>query len=168
MNKSNIDHLRDLKNEKVLVDVCFYQLIELGWKYDLEESDMFIKLSKTFWNEGIKVSLEFDHYCCVPPESEITLIKDLKFYTFTIGQYPKRDITILFNEMQNDPFNTWNNVDQYMAHLETNYPLYIPYADFNTGLGCDDDGLLDTLNLNDVPKSVLENVIEDIKTINNI
>lgn len=160
-----MQYLDSLINKKISIDYYFYDLIELGWKYDLEESDLFVRLSRTFWQEGIKVSLIFEEFSCVPPAEEILKIEALRFYSFDLDEFPKRTIGSLFLEMITSPHNTWTSLDEYVAHLKTNYPLYLPHADFNTGIGHDEDHLLKEINPTNVPESVMENVISDLKNV---
>ena len=160
-----MQYLNSLINKKISIDHYFYDLIEVGWKYDLEESDLFVRLSKTFWQEGIKVSLIFEEFCCVPPAAEIIKIEALRFYSFDVAKFPKRTIETLFVEMITSPHNTWTSLDEYVAHLKKNYPLYLPRADFNTGIGHDDNHLLNEINPTEVPHSVMEMVIADLKNV---
>lgn len=161
-----IDFIKNLVAKSISVDKYFHTLTQLGWRYDLEESDLFIALSKTFWKEGIKISLVLIEFCCVPPNNEVSSIESIDCYSFDSSEYPQRDIYSLYqSEEEDNEYSEWDSVDDYIEHFDRNYPYYIPYADFNTGLHNNDIDLLNPIDITAVPAAILSNIVNDLKQV---
>lgn len=151
---------KSLEGKKIYVYDYFDTLTQLlDWKYDREESDLFYRLSKTFWREGIKVSLILKEYCCVPPQGEETTIQSIKFFSFDKKKYKEKNVYSHFEEIsKNKQYFKFENAEQYIAHLESDYPYIIPYSDFNTK----DVNLLQRIELIDVPIAIQKDVWDDL------
>ncbi len=150
---------KSLEGKKVDAYHYFDTLTKLlGWKYDTEESDLFDRLSKTFWREGFKVFLVFDKYCCIPPQEEET-IKSIVFFKFDKEKYTEKNVYIQFEERsKNKQYFKFENLEEYIAHLELNYPYIIPHSDFNTK----DFNILEKIYLENVPSAIQKDIWADL------
>lgn len=149
-----------LKGKTVDVRDYFYGLLDKGWKYDREESDLFYYLSKTFWSQHIKVLLAFDESFCVEPESEPGLIQEVAFYGFDPEKYKEKNI---HTEYENGNSQYFATLEDYIARIEGDWPLYIAHSDFNSR-GKDFDLLERIDDLEKIPKAIQEEVWEDLRT----
>lgn len=159
-----MEWLSKLAEKKIKVAQYYYGLTSKGWKFDIEESDLFVQLSKTFWKDGLKVSLILEQFSCVPPiENEFSTIKELSFYSFSPQKYPQRTIPTLFEDLYKEVYYQWKNVEDYMSHLERNYPDYLHFGDLNTTIYYNDDKFLKRLSPEKVSEFILQEVKEDIE-----
>lgn len=130
----------------------------LGWKYDKKESDLFDRLSKTFWDEGIKVFLVLNGYHCIPPQ-EYGFIKNIVFFKFDKKKHTEKNVYTHFQEInKNKQYFKFESVEEYIAHLEKNYPYIIPHSDFNTK----DFNLLQRIDMVEVSNTILESIWDDL------
>lgn len=155
--------LNSIIGKEISVDAWFQHLIKHDWKYDLEESDLFYTLSKTFWKEGIKVSIVLENSCCIPPNNESSPIKMICLEKFDLTQYPKRDIYSVYKEERKNQSNDFETVEEYIAYLNEQYPYYIHHADLNTGIGHNDNDLLQPIDVSYLPQSVTIELTSDLK-----
>ncbi len=151
-------NFENFKGKKIRAYDYFNTLIQLGWKYDREESDLFDRLSKTFWREGIKVFLVFDEYCCIPPQEDV-IIKDIIFFKFDKEKHTAKNVYTNFEERsKNKQYFKFESVEKYIAHLELDYPYIIPYSDFNT----EDFHLLESIEIKEVSNAIQKEVWTDL------
>ncbi len=57
-------------------------LTPLGWKVDIEESNLMNAMSRTWRQEGIKVWVHLEGFVCAPPDGEIEALDKVCFYRF--------------------------------------------------------------------------------------
>lgn len=151
-----------LVGKTVLADDYFFRLTEKGWKYDLEDSDLFYMLTKTFWNKGVKVCLVFEESCCAPPDDEEAAIQAIDWFTFDKKKVKERTIYTKFEEefkaKKNDSFE---NVEAYITHLNEDNSHYVAHADFNTK---DYEKLIRT-ELSEIPLAIQKDIWIDLNDI---
>lgn len=149
------------KGKEVEVRDYFDGLLEKGWKYDREESDLFYYLSKTFWSDGIKVLLVFDESFAVTPDDESGRIEEVAFYSFDKNEYKEKNIRTEYEDGNSQYFPT---LEDYIARIEEEWPLYIEHSDFNSR-GGDFDLLKRIEDIEQIPKIIQEEVWHDIRSI---
>jgi hypothetical protein len=159
-------HFESLEGKEILADDYFYALTKLGWKYDLEESDLFYMLSKTFWTKGIKVFLVLKDHCCVPPlNQEEAIIESIDFFGFDKKVFKEKNIETEFEkDHKNNHDSEFESFDDYIRYFSEQYPFYIQHADFNTGLGSDNFDTLQKLALTDVPINIQKEIWTDLNS----
>jgi len=144
------------------VESYYYSLTEKAWKFDTEESNLFIALSKTFWKENIKVWLAFEEWCCVPPNKESTKIEYVNFYKFDPVVFKQKNIYTEYEGLyQEDECRDFETAEDYIKWMNHNYPHYIPYADFNT----EDYKLLTATEVQNIPIEIQKQVWEDLHSV---
>lgn len=151
-----------LVGKTVLADDYFFGLTPKAWKYDLEDSDLFYMLTKTFWNKGIKVCLVFEESCCIPPDGEESTIQAIDWFTFDKKKVKERTIYTKFEEeYKAKNKDSFENVEAYIAHLNEDIPHYVAHADFNTK----DYEQLTRTELSEIPLSIQKEVWADLNNI---
>ncbi len=161
MKLEQID-FKSLEGKEVTTSDYFYTLTERGWKFDREESDLFYMLSKTFWAKGMKVSLIFQDSGCIPPDGEEGVIERVDFFKFDTKKYKEKTIYTQFEERSKDKGFEFDNVEDYIAYFNEQYPFYIPHSDFNTDFYSKDFDLLEKIELENVPTAIQKEVWTDL------
>jgi len=149
------------KGKEVAVSDFFHGLLAKGWKYDREESDLFYYLSKTFWSNGIKVLLVFDESFGVAPDDEPGRIEEVAFYGFDKDEYKEKNIRTEYDNGNSQYFST---LEDYIARIKEEWPLYIEHSDFNSR-GGDFDLLKRIDDMEQIPHAIQEEVWQDICAI---
>lgn len=140
----------------------YYTLTEMGWKYDTEESNLFIALTKTFWKENMKVCLALQDWCCVPPYKESTSIESIDFYAFNPLVFKQKSIYTEYEDLYHrNEYHDFETVEDYINWMNNNNPSYIAHADFNTG----DFALMTRVDVKDVSIDIQKTVCEDLQSI---
>jgi len=147
-----------LAGKEILADDYFYGLTKAGWKYDLEESDLFYMLSKTFWNKGIKVYFVLSESCCVPPDNEETSVGAVDFFKFDKKIFKEKSIETKYAATIKAYPDANRSFEQYKAYFEEQYDDYCQHADFNT----EDYELLQRIEADDVPAAILKEIWADL------
>ncbi len=144
------------------VESYFYSLITRGWKYDTEESNLFIALSKTFWQENIKVILALEDWCCVPPNKETTKIECIDFFIFDPTVFKEKTIYTEYEGLyREDEGRDFETAEDYIKWMNYNYPHYITRADFNTS----DFSLMTLAEIKEIPIEIQKVVWEDLQSV---
>lgn len=159
MTENNYD-LVSFTGKTIDVESYYYSLIEKGWKFDTEESNLFIALSKTFWKENIKVILALEDWCCVPPNKETTKVEYLDFFTFDSTVFKEKTIYTEYEGLyREDEGRDFETAEDYINWMKKNNPHYIKHADFNTG----DFSLMKLADIKEIPLEIQKVIWEDLK-----
>ncbi len=161
MNGSKYD-LTSFTGKQIDVESYYYSLIKRGWKYDTDESNLFTSLSKTFWDENVKVLLALEDYCCVPPNGEKTKIEYIDFFKFDPTVFKEKSIYTEYEGLyQPDEYRDFETVEDYIKWMNENDIHYIAHADFNTS----DFSLMTLAEIKEIPIEIQNVVWEDLHNI---
>lgn len=152
--KSHLDEVELVAWRGLEIDVwhLYETLTALGWKVDTEESNLMKGMSKTWRARGIKVWINLQKHVCAPPDGEVELLDDIRFYRFDPAKMPTGTMYDKIYKPGDE------NEEWYPSHREE-WDWLVDYGDpqFDTF------ELLTPIALREVPPAILEEAWSEIE-----
>lgn len=160
-------NFKKLEGKEIIISDYFLTLTEKGWKFDREERSFFHILSKTFWEEGYKVSILFEEDSPIPPdEEEENVIETVEFFKFDTKRFIERTIESEFEIRKLQYPDENETIEEFEVYLRMDYAEYLAYIDFNTHADfmAEDYKLLQKVDFSEVPQTILKEVWADLRS----